>query len=81
MTRIETAKAQMRESARDLKAIKFRLLGVRASLLSSSGEAGGPQEDEPPSPEAELCTAIECALHDALEPAIGSLEEAAGAPS
>jgi len=68
MTRIETAKAQIEESARDLKAVKFRLLGVRASLR--------PQEAEPADPETELRTVIECVLHDSLEPAIESLEEA-----
>jgi hypothetical protein len=75
MTRLEAAQAQAREAVRALRGIQFSLLGVRASLLSSSG--GELREGEPPGPEAELCTAIECVLHDALEPAIGSLEAAA----
>jgi hypothetical protein len=39
MTVIEAAQAQLREIARDLGAIKFRLIGVHASVPLSSAES------------------------------------------
>jgi len=76
MSDVEAARAQIREIVRDLEAVKFRLLGVKADLLASSGGAGGLPDEEPPDPETEIRTVIECVLHDSLEPAIGDLRGA-----
>jgi hypothetical protein len=73
---IEVDQAQLREIVRDLEAIKFRLLGVKANLLSSPGTGRLPEE-EPPDPGSEIRTVIECVLHDSLEPAIRNLRGAA----
>jgi hypothetical protein len=77
MSETEAARAQLREIVRDLEAVKFRLLGVKAALLASPGETGGHLEEEPPDPRTEIRTAIECVLHDSLEPAIRDLRDAA----
>jgi hypothetical protein len=80
MSEIKAARTQLGDIVRDLEAIRFRLLGVRAALLPSPGGSGGLPEEEPPDPAIEFRTVIECVLHDSLEPAIGDLRDAAVSP-
>ena len=81
LSKIEAAQAQVRKAAGELEGVRFRLLGVKADLLSSPGETGPLPSEEPPDLETEIRTAIECVLHDSLEPAIEDLRAAAEAGS
>lgn len=73
------ARKQLRKIADELEAIRFRLLGVHASLAATSREVrllagGGPEEGA-----AEMLTAIECILIDRISPGLRALREAAEA--
>lgn len=57
------AREQISEITAELKAIRFRLLGVHASLPTEG-------------PGAEMRTVIECVLADAIEPALRDLRAA-----
>jgi hypothetical protein len=73
-----TAEAQLGEIADALEAIRFRLLGVQASLPVS------PLEDDPLREEDEMDTAtriralVGCVLEDRIEPALLELRAAGG---
>jgi hypothetical protein len=62
------AREQISEIAADLEAIRFRLLGVHASL-PPEGPATGMRAD------------IECILADAIEPALRDLRSAVDDPA
>lgn len=64
---VTAARTQLREIAADLEALRFRLLGVHASL----------PPDEEPSFSTGVRAALECILADSLEPAIRDLQAAA----
>lgn len=60
----------MRDVAREFEALRYRLLGLRASLPASADEeeAGGA---------ADLRAVIDCVLADSINPAIRDLRKAA----
>jgi hypothetical protein len=62
------AKEEIRDVVRGLEALRFRLVGVRASLPAATEEAD---------PAADLRTIIDCVLTDSLNPAIRDLRKAA----
>jgi hypothetical protein len=80
MAEIDTAREQLREIVGDLESIKFRLLGVQASLPepAADGTARGLVEDiEEMDLLTEIRAVIGCVLNDCVAPAIGDLREAA----
>jgi hypothetical protein len=84
MEQINAAREQLREIAGDLETIRFRLLGVQASLPepAADGAAPGLMDDL----EAmDLCTEIRavigCVLTDCVAAAIGDLRDAAALPA
>lgn len=77
MTEIETAREQLREMARDLETIKYRLLGVLASVPLSPSEADPDQEADSSDPTVQFRGDVECLLSDQLEPLIQDLLDAA----
>lgn len=70
------ARAQLRTIAAELEGIRFRLLGVHASLAADSKEgrllAGQPRTEV----SSEVLSAIECVLIDRIGPALHALQEA-----
>lgn len=72
-----TARTQLREIAAALETIRFRLLGVQASLPPSSLEETPLLETDEMDAPTEIRTAIGCVLEDRIAPAIRALEDAA----
>jgi hypothetical protein len=78
---VEAARSQMLAIVHDLDAIKFRLLGVQASLPPGIIELDRFLEMEATDAATGLRTAIACVLRDYLGPAVRDLEAAAAAAS
>ena len=72
------AKEQLREIIAELEAIRFRLLGIQASLSASPAERFPPLEGDELDPEAEIRAVIGCVLDDSIRPAIRDLRNMAG---
>jgi hypothetical protein len=84
MADLEAAQQQLREVAGELEAVKFRLLGVLASLPEPAAEstARGLLEDvETMDVRMEIRAVIGCVLNDFVALAIEDLREAAALPS
>jgi hypothetical protein len=79
MTEVDAVQEQLRDIVRDFEALKFRLLGVLASVPVSPEETTVRLMDaELADPGAEIRTIIECVLHDSIDPAIGDLRSTMG---
>jgi hypothetical protein len=74
------AKEQLREIVAELEAIRFRLLGIQASLPDSPAERFPPLEQEDMDPWSEIRSIIGCVLNDSIRPAIRDLRNMAGPP-
>lgn len=74
MTDVEAARAEIREILRELKPLKFRLLGVAASLPPSPAETSPLPDVEPADPRTEIRSIVECVVNDSLGPAIRDLD-------
>ncbi len=72
----EAAQTQLRRIVKELEAIRYRLLGVHATLPAPPQDTLLADEEEP-GVAAALRSVIECALADRLEPAIRALHAAA----
>lgn len=72
-----SAQAQLRQVAEELEAIRFRLEGVRASLLAPSSEAAMLVEELEMDVSTAVRSVIECVLNDSILPAIRDLLEGA----
>jgi len=73
-----TAQKQLRAIARDLSGIRYRLLGVVASLSHGRMEEAGDERDDKRSDLAtEVRSVAECVLADNIRPAIEDLLAAA----
>jgi len=73
------ARRELRGIVRELRGLYFRLLGVVASLPAQP-EEGPHEQDLGPndySEATEIRLAVQCVLHDQIEPAITSLRDAA----
>jgi chloramphenicol 3-O-phosphotransferase len=74
---VVAAQAQLRQITSELEGIRFRLLGVHASLAATLSRGGlaptGPGHMEI---SAEIVSAVECVLIDRIGPALRSLQEA-----
>ncbi len=84
MAEIDAAREQLREIVGDLESIRFRLLGVQASLPEPAAEAtvrGFVEDIEEMDLRTEIRSVIGCVLNDCVVPAIGDLREAAALPS
>ena len=77
MTDVEAARAEIREILRALKPLKFRLLGVAASLPPSLAETAPLLDVEPADLSTEIRSVVECVVNDSLDPAIRDLDEVA----
>jgi hypothetical protein len=79
MTAAETtAEAQLGEIANALEAIRFRLLGVAASLPVSPWERDPLREEDEMDTAAQLRALVGCVLEDRIEPALRELRRAEG---
>ncbi|HEY2292498.1 MAG TPA: hypothetical protein VGM86_17505 [Thermoanaerobaculia bacterium] len=78
MTDVEAAKAEIREILRELKPLKFRLLGVAASLPPAPAEISLLPDVEPADLRTEIRSVVECVVNDSFSPAIRDLDEVAG---
>jgi len=67
------AKEQLREIVAELEAIRFRLLGIQASLPDSPAARFPALEGDELAPEAEIRAVIGCVLDDSIRPAIHDL--------
>jgi hypothetical protein len=76
---IEDARKALQAVAEELAAIRYRLLGVQASIPPSPGETSEGDLEEDPGVATELRSAIGTGVHDSLEPLIRNLLRAAGA--
>jgi len=74
------ARAQLLEIKRQLEAIRFRLLGVQASLPPAPAELVPLLEEENMDAAAQIRAVVQCVLHDSIEPAIQDLGELASLP-
>ena len=77
MTDVE-AQAEIRKIVRALKPLKFRLLGVAASLPPSPAETSPLPDVEPAGLGTHLRAVVECVVNDSLDPAIRDLDGVAG---
>jgi len=75
---VTRAQKELWAAASDLRALCYRLLGVATTLPALEAETATPdiREDEM-TPAAEIRFVIQCVLRDHLEPALGSLQDAA----
>ncbi|HEY4596157.1 MAG TPA: hypothetical protein VIJ02_07135 [Thermoanaerobaculia bacterium] len=80
MTDVEAARAEIRKIARKLKPLKFRLLGVAASLPPSPAETSPLLDVEPTDLRTKIRSVVECVVNDSFDPAIRDLDEVAGEP-
>ena len=67
------AETQLREIADALEAIRFRLLGVQASLPASSLEHDPLREEDEMDTATEIRAVVGCVLEDRIEPALQEL--------
>ena len=74
------ARAQLLEIERQLEAIRFRLLGVQASLPPAPMELLPLLEEESMHAAAQIRAVVQCVLRDSIEPAIQDLREVATLP-
>ena len=82
MTAAETtAEAQLGEIADELEAIRFRLLGVQASLPASPLERDPLREDDEMDTATKLRALVGCILEDRIAPALRELRTAGVAES
>lgn len=70
----KAVREEIRDVARDLEALRFRLLGVRASLPAPVAETR--EEDAV----ADMRAILDCVLTDSLEPALRDLRKLADDP-
>jgi hypothetical protein len=75
----DTAREQLLEISHELEAIRFRLLGVQASLPSSPAERDLLREDDEMDTPTEIRSAIDCLLTDRIDPALRELQATASA--
>jgi hypothetical protein len=69
---------ELRDIVRTLEAVRFRLIGVEATLPPSPAETDRLQDvdKEETDPVTELRSVIQCVLKDSLQPLIGDLRDA-----
>jgi hypothetical protein len=70
---LAAARAQVAEGARELEALRYRLLGAKASLPAGPAETLYWLEAEEMNPVSEIRGRIDCILRDFLEPALRDL--------
>jgi hypothetical protein len=81
MSKVEAAKTQLREIARDLEAVRYRFLGVHASVPLSPAESDPLADvDVTTDPVAHLHGSLEDFL-DEIESLISDVLETASSPS
>ena len=74
---VAAAQAQLRRITSELEGIRFRLLGVHASLAATLSQEGlAPMGSGHKETSAEIVSAVECVLIDRIGPALRSLQEA-----
>jgi hypothetical protein len=73
------AQEQLRQIARELRSVHYRLLGIVATLPAPADEEPAPVEDEDADADVatEIRSAVECVLADRIRPAIQGLLAAA----
>lgn len=82
MIEVEAAQAQIRQIAGDLKGIRFRLLGVLASLPPAWLERDRDSVDiELIEPQEEIIAILQCVIQDNIGPAIQDLDRVASSLS
>ena len=81
MTEIEAARVQLREMACDVAGMKYRLLGVLASVPPSRSETDPELDVDVTDPVARLRGDLQYLLSDCIEPLIRDLLAAAGSCS
>ncbi|HEY0515401.1 MAG TPA: hypothetical protein VGH73_26135 [Thermoanaerobaculia bacterium] len=79
MTEIDPARAQIRRAVEDLREIRYRLLGVQASIPPTRQETSLEDLEGEPDAPTEIRAALAHALHDRLDPLIQELAAAGGA--
>ena len=71
------AQEQLRQIARELRSVHYRLLGIVATLPAPADEEPAPVEDADADVATEIRSAVECVLADRIRPAIQGLLAAA----
>jgi len=74
------AQAQLREIQRDLEAIRYRLVGVHATLPPAPEEVVDHLEMEEMATSTHIRAVIETLLEDKIEPAIRDLRDVSALP-
>ena len=75
---VTRAQKELWAAAGDLRALCYRLLGVAATLPAVEAETAPPDiREDDLTPATEIRFVIQCVLRDNLEPALGSLQDAA----
>ena len=69
------AQEEIRDVVRDLEALRFRLLGVRASLPAPAAEA-----EEERDAVVDARSILDCVLTDSIGPALRDLQKLVGEP-
>jgi hypothetical protein len=78
MSQVEDLRNGLRNVVRDLREARNRLLELQRTVPRR--EPSEEELDEEPDPLSEMGAAIECGLHDCLEPLIRDLTAAAESP-
>lgn len=77
MSQVAILRNGLREVVRELQASRDKLLELLRALPPSSPDCSEAELNAEPDPLAEMAAAIECGLHDCLEPLIRDLTAAA----
>jgi hypothetical protein len=77
MTALEIAIEQVKDIARDLENLQFRLLGVQSTLPETTAESVRLLDVDPLDDATEFHATLDCVLRDRIEPALRELRRLA----
>jgi hypothetical protein len=75
MTGLETVIEQVRDIAREVENLQFRLLGVQSTLPEATAESVRLLDVDPMDATTEIRAIIDCVLRDRIEPALRELRK------
>jgi hypothetical protein len=78
MTAVDLARTQLRRVVEDLRAIRYQLVGIQASIRPTRQELSAEDLESELDAPTEIRATLSGALHDSLDPLIRDLTAAAG---
>lgn len=78
MTAVDLARTQLRRVVEDLRALRYQLVGIQASIQPTRQETSTEDLESEPDTPTEIRAILGSALHDSLDPLIRDLTVAMG---